>query len=55
MKRCSCGKEYDPDEWQNLPYVGVWDLGIGTVLSLRNCSCGSTLAVEEEIPDVENT
>jgi hypothetical protein len=45
MKRCGCGCEYTPEQWQALPYVGVMRDDV-EALELRNCVCGSTLAVE---------
>ncbi len=39
-----------PAAWQSLPYVGQQDSetddGTPCVLELRNCDCGSTLAIE---------
>lgn len=33
--------------WQSLEYVGKMDSGLeGIYLELRNCRCGSTLAIE---------
>lgn len=48
MKRCACGRRHAPLEWLTLPLVGVWpeeETG-GAALELRNCPCGSTIAVE---------
>lgn len=46
-----CGKRYDARAWTELPLVGrqavdADDQGPAYVLELRNCRCGSTLAVE---------
>lgn len=51
FKQCSCGKKYTKEQWDALPFVGVWPRMIdGLVLShddleLRTCLCGSTIAV----------
>lgn len=48
MKRCTCcGRLLAPLEWYALPFVGLWSAEeTGDVaLELRNCRCGSTLAV----------
>jgi len=44
-KTCSCGKRYSSGTWKLLPYVGVHDDGVER-LELRNCVCGSTIAIE---------
>lgn len=44
MKTCSCGKRYNEAEWKRLPLVGEQDDGVER-LELRNCSCGSTIAI----------
>ncbi len=45
-KHCGCGISHDVFEWAALEYVGVMcDESVGTI-ELRNCPCGSTLAVE---------
>ena len=42
MKRCPCcTRVYSRDEWERLPHIGST-----ADLELRNCRCGSTLAVE---------
>ncbi len=45
-KACGCGEVHDYYAWCRLPFVGVMDDGEGGQLTLRNCGCGSTLAVE---------
>jgi hypothetical protein len=42
--RC-CGREYSLSPWRELAYVGIQDDGV-EALELRNCACGSTLAIE---------
>jgi hypothetical protein len=46
MKLCACGRSISPDSWGRLPLLGTTDngRGIGELLELRNCNCGSTLA-----------
>jgi hypothetical protein len=41
-KRCRCGRQFDRAAWERLTYVGVDE---AFRLELRNCACGSTLAV----------
>lgn len=36
----------DPAAWQALHFVGIQDGAGGPDLELRNCRCGSTLAIE---------
>ncbi len=43
---CACGLHHDTHSWKVLPYVGKMDAGNGGLLEMRNCPCGSTLAVE---------
>lgn len=51
-KRCGCGAAYDAAAWRTLAFVG-WqvfprDGELPEVrLELRNCPCGSTLALRE--------
>jgi hypothetical protein len=44
----SCGAVYGPVEWRFLECVGLQSDLQGGWLELRNCTCGSTLAVEVE-------
>jgi hypothetical protein len=46
MKRCACGVGHTADGWRRLRLLGVQDLGDGERAELRNCICGSTLAIE---------
>jgi hypothetical protein len=53
LKTCACGLGYDVDAWRGLVFVGVHREGGGYPdLELRNCSCGSTMAVE--VSEVQN-
>ena len=45
LKRCSCGKVYDREHWEALPLVGPSRMDWGEVQELRNCVCGSTIAI----------
>lgn len=47
VKRCGCGRAHDHDSWGRLEYVGLWPDAAddGSPLILRNCPCGSTLAI----------
>lgn len=50
-KKCGCGRSHSQEAWQALRYVGelaelVDDDGRPYGLTLRDCACGSTLAVE---------
>ncbi len=43
-KSCGCGRIHDAFAWIALPYVGVMADDVES-LELRNCACGSTLAI----------
>lgn len=45
--RC-CFASYTLSEWEDLHEVGTQPDGDGYVLVLRNCPCGSTLAIRTE-------
>ncbi len=55
-KRCSCGRTFTRQEWEGLPLLGLQPPGespqgqghLWYGQELRNCPCGSTLAVEVE-------
>jgi hypothetical protein len=49
VKRCACGIVHSGAAWLALPFVGMQDGGpdFGP-LELRNCRCGSTLALFAE-------
>lgn len=44
-KACGCGLEHDYFAWSRLPYLGVMG-DAHEAIELRNCACGSTLAIE---------
>lgn len=63
IKVCSCGCTYDFEAWERLPFAGANPAkpalmhkrrtdgdgyAIITTFELRNCPCGSTLALEIE-------
>lgn len=45
MKTCKCGRVHSQVEWSQLPLVGEQRLPWGEVQELRNCACGSTIAI----------
>lgn len=49
FKACGCGATYTAAAWLALDRVGRMADGLGGHLSLRNCGCGSTLAVDEDV------
>ena len=49
FKHCACGATYTAAAWLALDRVGRMADGLGGHLSLRNCGCGSTLAVDEDV------
>jgi CheY-like chemotaxis protein len=53
VKQCGCGREYSRDEWGALRLCGrIHVPGRNFALELRNCVCGSSIAVQsEELPD----
>jgi hypothetical protein len=44
FKQCSCGCSYTRGQWEGLHYVGR-QADPEETLELRNCPCGSTMAV----------
>ena len=50
VKQCACGREYDRREWLALSLCGRLHVPGGTDLELRNCVCGSSIAVQSEDP-----
>lgn len=53
LHRCSCGKSYDAAEWSALECPGVWPIDTGYLLELRQCRCGSTMAMVMQPVPVE--
>jgi CheY-like chemotaxis protein len=52
VKRCSCGREHTRAQWAALARCGRMHLvRRHAVLELRNCDCGSTLALQIETPE----
>lgn len=45
VKVCRCGLAYSLKAWRGLARVGVQSDGAGGQLELRNCHCGSSLAI----------
>jgi hypothetical protein len=45
-KTCRCGASWSRESWALLLLVGYADGGEDGELELRNCRCGSTLAVQ---------
>jgi hypothetical protein len=46
VKTCSCcGQKYTAPEWGSLPLCGYYQDEVER-LELRNCRCGSTIAIE---------
>jgi hypothetical protein len=50
IKRCPCGALYSLPDWQDLELVGHYP-DERPPLELRNCECGSTIALEVEAED----
>lgn len=46
VKSCKCGLAFDESAWRALPLTGTMSDGDGGELELRNCHCGSTIAIE---------
>ncbi len=47
VKRCSCGREFTGGQWSTLPRCGRMHLARrDTVVELRNCPCGSSMALQ---------
>jgi two-component system, cell cycle response regulator DivK len=51
VKQCACGREYTRDQWLALGLCGrIHVPGSGIALELRNCVCGSSIAVQSDEP-----
>lgn len=51
IKKCGCGRRFSRAQWDALTYVGRIDTpadayGPAESCELRNCSCGSTIALD---------
>lgn len=47
FKTCSCGRSFSREQWSQLDFVGIWKLDEFEIpLELRNCLCGSTIAIK---------
>jgi hypothetical protein len=48
VKVCKCGQKFTETQWRALPLVGKMDYEEDgdKRLELRNCPCGSTIAIE---------
>ncbi len=44
-KRCACGVAYTRKQWEALPEVATQRFDWGEVQQMKNCTCGSTMAV----------
>ncbi len=52
VKRCSCGREFTDSQWTVLPRCGRMHLARrDSMVELRNCPCGSSMARKVEGPD----
>jgi len=51
VKRCACGRQHNRSQWRSLAPCGRMHLVLcRAVLELRNCTCGSTLALKIDTP-----
>lgn len=50
VKTCGCGRHHTAEEWLALTHRGEMDNGedLGRMLELRDCECGSTIALPAE-------
>ena len=44
VKQCACGQSFTIEQWRRLKRLGELDDGVD-LLELRDCPCGSTLAI----------
>ena len=55
IMKCGCGLAYTLAEWNTRPLAGTMDDGLGGVLELRQCRCGShrsrQLSVGDSVTD----
>jgi hypothetical protein len=45
FKKCSCGRTYTREQWENLPDKKVYTLEWGEVHDQRQCPCGSHIII----------
>lgn len=50
-KSCQCGREWDPDAWEELPLSGHAALNTHTRIETRMCECGNPLAIVVGLPE----
>lgn len=51
-KSCACGRVHSRDAWVALPNRKVWHVDETLTMELRDCTCGSTLAIEITLASV---
>jgi hypothetical protein len=51
-KQCGCGREHSAEAWETLHLVGEQTTDVET-LEMRNCQCGSTIAVRTFVREGE--
>lgn len=51
VRYCGCGAEHAAEGWARLQYVGEINDGVER-LELRNCRCGSSIAIILEVLDL---
>jgi hypothetical protein len=50
LKTCGCGKSYTLQQWRQLRFVGVLEMGEERFSELRNCAkCCSTIGVRAHL------
>ena len=52
IKVCGCGRRYTAADWRQLTFCGVIQPEDGAFAELRNCACGSSIAVRVRILNV---
>lgn len=47
VKECDCGRRFSAESWAELTLLGTMDngRGLGELVELRQCPCGSTLTL----------
>lgn len=54
LKACACGLAYSTEAWSRLAFVGINyfpadTFGPAEAIELRNCVCGSTIAINADV------